>query len=416
MFPRKLIFFRSFGTVIFCTLLFSQCLAQYLPKIQLGIDRLVMNPPKEIIGKKLGLITNPTGIGNNLRSTIDVLFTDNRFELTALFGPEHGVRGDVFAGKKIVDYKDSKTGVPVYSLYGKTRKPTKEMLKDVDVLVFDIQDIGIRPYTYIYTMAYGMEAAKEKNIPFIVLDRPNPLGGKLIEGPVLNPKFKSFIGLYPIPYVPGMTVGELALLFNKEYEINCNLIVVPMNGWKREMLFDETGLIWVPTSPHLPHPETSFYFAATGGFGELGTISEGVGTPFPFEICGGPWVDGTKLAEELNQFNLPGIYFRSLTFKTYYLRFVDESCSGVQLHITDFSEFQPMRTQIHLMTSLKKLFPEYDYFEKANRRISSFNRALGTDEVMNAIQEGKSADEIIASWQGDLEEFKKIREKYLLYN
>jgi len=383
--------------VIFCTLLFSQSLAQYQPKVQLGIDRLIMNSPKEIVGKRLGLITNPTGIGNNLRSTIDILFNDNRFQLIALFGPEHGVRGDVFAGKKIDDYKDPKTGIPVYSLYGKTKKPTQEMLKNVDVLVFDIQDIGIRPYTYIYTMAYCMEAAKEHNIPFVVLDRPNPLGGKLIEGPVLNPKFKSFIGLYPIPYIPGMTVGELALLFNKEYEINCDLVVVPMSGWNRDMLFQETGLIWVPTSPHLPHPETSFYIAATGGFGELGTISEGVGTPFPFEICGAPWIDGSKLAEELNQLNLPGIYFRSLSFKTYYLRFVDEPCSGVQLHITDFRKFQPN-------------------FEKANRRISSFNRALGTDEVMNTIQEGKSAEEIISSWQEDLVEFIKIRAKYLLYD
>jgi len=412
---RRLILIILVGVVIFGTLQYSPSFAQYQPKVQLGIDRIVMNPPKKIIGKRLGLITNPTGIGNNFRSTIDVLFYDNRFKLTALFGPEHGVRGDVFAGKKIDDYKDPKTGIPVYSLYGKNRKPTKKMLENVDVLVFDIQDIGIRPYTYIYTMAYGMEAAKENNIPFVVLDRPNPLGGTLIEGPVLNPKFKSFIGLYPIPYVPGMTVGELALLFNKEYEINCDLIIIEMNGWKRDMLFHETGLIWVPTSPHLPHPETAFYIAATGGFGELHTISEGVGTPFPFEICGGPWVDGNKLAEEMNQFNLPGIYFRPLSFKTYYLRYVDEPCSGVQLHVSDFRKFQPMRIQIYLMTTLKKLFPEYDYFEKASRRKSSFNRAMGTDKVMKAIQDGKSADEIITSWQEDLEKFKKIRINYLLY-
>lgn len=406
---------NKFYLLLTLTLLFLPVAnAQQMPQIRLGIDRLVMSPPEFILGKKLGLITNPTGMSGNLRSTIDLLYTDNRFQLTALFGPEHGVRGDVFAGKKVADYKDPKTGVPVYSLYGETRKPTPEMLKNVDVLIFDIQDIGIRPYTYIYTMALAMEAAKEKGIPFLVLDRPNPLGGLLVEGPVLEPKFKSFIGMYPIPYIHGMTVGELAQLFNDEYGIHCDLTVIPMQGWRREMLFSQTGLIWVPTSPHLPHPETSFFIAATGGFGELGTISEGVGTPLPFEICGAPWIDGNKLAQEMNGYNLPGVFFRPLSFKTYYLRFVKQACSGVQIHITDLTQFEPMRVQIHLLTALKKLFPEYDYF-KESKRISSFNKAMGSDKIMQQIQAGKSAQEIISSWKKDVAHFRKIRQKYLLY-
>ncbi len=411
---NKLLIVKLFG-IIFLFVFFSFALqAQYQPKVQLGIDHLVKNPPDQLIGKRLGLITNPTGMSNSLRSTIDILHKNSRFRLTALFGPEHGVRGNVFAGKKIDDYSDPATGIPVFSLYGKTRKPTAEMLKDVDILVFDIQDIGIRPYTYIYTMAYGMEAAKEHNIPFVVLDRPNPMGGVLVEGPMLEPEFKSFIGLYPIPYVHGMTVGELALLFNSEFGINCDLTVVPIKGWTRDMLYPETGLIWVPTSPHLPHSETTFFIAATGGYGELGTISEGVGTPFPFEICGAPWVDGDKFAAELNRFDLSGVFFRPLSFKTYYLRFIDQNCSGVQIHITNFQKFQPMRVQIHLLTTLKKLFPEYNYFTES-KRLSSFKKAMGNEQIIADIEDGKSADEIINSWQKKLDQFIIIREKYLLY-
>jgi len=379
-----------------------------------GIDVLLREKADLVAGKRLGLITNPTGFTADLRTTIDALTADPRVQLVALFGPEHGVRGDMKGGQKVQTFIDRKTGIPVYSLYGDVRKPTPAMLKDVDALLFDIQDIGVRPYTYIYTMALAMQAAAEKGIPFLVLDRPNPMGGELVEGPVLEEKFKSFIGLYPIPYVHGMTVGELARLFNEEYGIGCDLIVVPMKGWRRSMLYRDTGLLWVPTSPHVPRAESCFWVAATGGLGELGTLSEGVGTPLPFEICGAPWIDGDKLADALNSLHLPGVFFRSLYFRPYYFRFQDELCGGVQIHITNFHTFRPMRTQITILTAIRDLFPAHDYFADSDR-ILSFDRAMGTDQVRKAIQTGKSADDIIASWQDKLEEFKKIREKYLLY-
>lgn len=382
--------------------------------IQLGIERLADEYTNLVEGKRIGLITNPTGVTSSLQSTIDVLYTDGRFELTALFGPEHGVRGDVMAGHKIQDDKDQKTGVPVYSLYGKTMKPTPEMLENVDILLFDIQDVGIRPYTYINTMSRSMEAAKENNIPFLVLDRPNPLGGVLVEGAILNPEFKGY-GLYPIPYIHGMTVGELARLFNQEFGINCDLTVIPMKNWRRSMIFAETGLTWIPTSPHVPHAESCFYIAATGGFGELETLSCGVGTPQPFELCGAPWIDSESLANVMNSMNLPGVYFRPLYFRPYYLRFIQERCGGVQLHIKDFKKFRPMEVEIHLLSAIRELFPEHDFF-KESKRTSSFDNAFGTDKVRLDLIAGKSAEEIIASWQEDLQEFMKIREKYLIYD
>ncbi|MDZ7318941.1 MAG: DUF1343 domain-containing protein, partial [candidate division KSB1 bacterium] len=346
-------------------------------------------------------------------STIDALNEIPGVKLVALFGPEHGVRGDIPGGERVSSYQDKKTGITVYSLYGETYKPTPEMLNGIDVLLYDIQDIGSRAYTYIYTMAYAMEAARDARIPFVVLDRPNPLGGNRVEGNVLDPKFKSFIGLYPIPYIYGMTVGELAQLFNKEFGVNCNLTVVPLEGWTRDMTYEDTGLMWVPTSPHVPHPETAYLVAAIGCIGELGTISEGVGTPSPFEFIGAPWMDGDKLAEELNARKLPGVYFRPTYFRPFYLRFIKEQCGGVQIHILDKTAFEPAAVQVHILTAIKKLFPEKNIFDTP--RISSFDRAYGTDEVRKAVLRGDAAEKIIASWQEQLEKFKRVRTKYLIY-
>ena len=402
-------------SVLATLLLFSMTLsAQYRPVVMPGVDVLLREKIDLVAGKRVGLITNPTGFTADLRSTVDALAQDPRVKLVALFGPEHGVRGDMKGGQKVENFVDPKTGIPVYSLYGKVRKPTPEMLKNVDVLVFDIQDIGVRPYTYIYTMALSMEAAAEKGIPFLVLDRPNPMGGLLVEGPMLREAFKSFIGLYPIPYVHGMTAGELARLFNEEFGIGCDLTVVTMKGWHRSMFFRDTGLLWIPASPHVPRAESCFWVAATGGFGELGTISEGVGTPLPFELCGAPWVDGERLARALNAEKLPGVFFRPVYFRPYYFRFKDELCGGVQIHITDFRTFRPMKTQIHILTALRDLFPEHDFFA-ASGRLLSFDRAMGSDEVRKAIAEGKSAEEILVSWQKEVEQFKSLRSKYLLY-
>lgn len=382
-------------------------------RVKPGIEVLLEEYPDLLRGKGVGLITNPTGATSDLRSTIDVLAANPEIRLVALFGPEHGVRGQVPAGVTIESYVDKHTGLPAYSLYGKTKKPTPEMLRGVDILVYDIQDIGSRAYTYIYTMAYAMEAAAEKGIPFVVLDRPNPLGGVLVEGPVLEPAFKSDIGRYEIPYVYGLTVGELAQLFNTHFGIGADLTVVPMRGWRRSMTFAETGLQWIPTSPHIPHPETAFYAAMTGIIGELGTVSEGVGYTLPFELIGAPWIDAYRFAEQLNGFDLPGVRFRPATYRPYYFRFHDEDVHGVQIHILDFEAVRPMHVQMHILQTLLQLYPAKKIF--GTRRVRSFDRAMGTDRVRNALLDGKSAEAIITSWRPALDAFLEIRSSYLIY-
>ena len=383
------------------------------PTVKPGIDVLLEKRLDLINGKKLGLITNQTGVTRSLKSTIDALHELPDVELVALFGPEHGVRSDIPGGETVPKYRDKKTGIMVYSLYGKTRRPTPEMLKNVDVLLYDIQDIGIRPYTYIYTMAYSMEAARDARIKFVVLDRPNPLGGEMITGNVLDPRFSSFIGLYPIPYVYGMTVGEIAMLFNKQYKIDCDLVVVPLEGWSRNMTYDDTGLSWVPTSPHVPHAETSFFVAATGGIGELKTVSIGVGYASPFEMIGAPWMDGEELAGELNARHLPGVFFRPTFFRPYYFLFTEKQCSGVQIHLLDKDAFDPSVTQVHILAAIRKLYPNQKIF--ATERVTMFDKAFGTDQIRKALLRGESAERIIAPWQKQLEAFKKIRGKYLIY-
>ena len=378
-----------------------------------GIEVLLEHKIGLVRGKRVGLITNPTGVNSALVSTVDLLYRHPDVELAALFAPEHGVRGDFHAGETVGQNTDIKTGIPVFSLYGKNKKPTPEMLHGIDILIYDIQDTGTRGYTYIYTMAYAMEAARENNIPFFVLDRPNPLGGNRVEGNVLEPDFSSFIGLYPIAQVYGMTVGELARFFNQEFRLDCQLTVIPMMNWRREMTFAETGLPWVPTSPHIPHAETVLFSAATGCIGELNTVSIGVGYPAPFELFGAPWIDADKLAHELNHRNLPGVFFRPIHFRPYYLHFKGEICSGVQIHIRDQAQFSPAKVQIHLLEAVIRLFPEQNILD--TEQITMFDSAFGTDKVRKALLNGKSAKEIIKEWQIDLEKFRKKREKYLIY-
>jgi uncharacterized protein YbbC (DUF1343 family) len=390
------------------------------PVVKPGIDVLRSRAFDILKGKRVGLITNPTGISADLDPTIDILFRAPGVKLVALFGPEHGVRGDIEAGKEISGYNDSRTGLPVYSLYGKTRKPTKDMLRGIDVLVYDIQDIGVRSYTYISTLGLAMEAAAENNVAVIVLDRPNPLTGTRVEGPMLDLRYKSFIGAFEIPYVYGMTAGELAEMINLEGwldgRVKCKLTVVPMEGWKRSMWWDETGLAWVPTSPHVPHATTPMFYVMTGLLGELGTANQGVGYTMPFELVGAPWVDGDKLANHLNRKNLPGVSFRPLSYRPFYFDTSDTRFLGVQVHVTDAQQLNMTAVQISILDALQRLFPEKDIFLRAKAdRIAAFDKAAGSSELRKALQTKRSVESILQDIDQQLVQFKAARAKYLLY-
>lgn len=391
--------------------------AQPRPAVKLGIDVLIEKDFSLLRGKRVGLITNPTGVTRDLRSSIDVLHEASAFNLVALFGPEHGVRGEVYGGGHIEDSTDPITGLPVRSLYGEHRKPTAEMLADIDVLVFDIQDIGSRSYTFISTMAAAMEGAAENDVKFIVLDRPNPLTGTRVEGRPLDLKYKSFVGYLPVPYIHGLTVGELARMINGEGWLEggarCDLDVVPMAGWRRDMWFEDTGLHWVPTSPHIPQARTALYYAATGIMGELRAISEGVGYTLPFELCGAPGLDPQKLAGELNARKLPGLYFRPLFYKPYYATYADQTCGGVHVILTDRDAAELTPIQFHVMDAVRKIKPDLKLF--GGERDQVFDKVCGTARVREMFLADRPMEEILAYWREGVAEFRAQRDKYLFY-
>jgi len=378
-------------------------------KVSPGIE-VIMKKQSILKGKRVGLITNPTGVNSALISSIDLLHQAPGIELTALYGPEHGVRGDAQAGDKVDSYIDEKTGLPVYSLYGDTRKPTPEMLKNVDVLLFDIQDVGTRFYTYIYTMAYAMEAAKENGIPFIVLDRPNPQSGLKVEGPVLDPNYSSFVGMYPIPLKHGMTAGELAKLFNDEFNIGADLTVIKMKGWKRQMFFEDTGLPFVLPSPNMPTPDTGIVYPGTGLI-EGTNMSEGRGTTKPFELIGAPYMKSTELAEKLNGLKLPGVRFRAASFTPTFSKHQNKLCHGVELYVTNRSAFKSVNTGIAIIKTVHDLYPnDFEFLPSGN-----FNRLIGNGWVKTMIEQGASIDEIVKKYEAEQKRFMNIRKKYLLY-
>jgi uncharacterized protein YbbC (DUF1343 family) len=385
-----------------------------------GIDVLRDRGFEILQGKRVGLITNPTGISSDMQSSVDILFNAPGIQLVALFSPEHGVRGDIDAGKDVNGYSDPRTGLPVYSLYGKTRRPTKEMLKGIDVLVYDIQDIGVRSYTFISTMGLAMEAATENGIKFVVLDRPNPLTGNRVEGPMLDPRFKSFIGAYPIPYIYGMTAGELAQMINGEQWLNgagkCDLTVVPMNGWKRSMWWEDTGLTWVPTSPHIPHSFTTIFSVLTGLLGELGTANQGIGYTLPFELIGAPWIDGFALSRYLNSLGLPGVIFRQISYIPFYKDTSGIRYKGVQIHITDRNKINMEQVQLAILEALLRLYPDFNIFNRAKPdRINNFDKAVGTDEIRRSLVNQVPVDEILNRINQERALFMIKREKYLIY-
>ncbi|MDX8290900.1 DUF1343 domain-containing protein [Metabacillus indicus] len=379
-------------------------------KVTPGVEVLLEDEKELLKGKKVGLITNPTGIDSNLNSIVDQLHNDPEIELTALFGPEHGVRGDAQAGSYVEFYIDEKTGLPVYSLYGATKKPTPEMLENVEILLFDIQDVGTRYYTYIYTMAYAMEAAKENNIPIVVLDRPNPQGGDSVDGPVLEPEAASFIGLYPIPTKHGMTVGELASLFNEEFNIGADLTVVKMRGWKRSMDYDDTGLPFVLPSPNMPTVSTAFVYPATGLI-EGTNLSEGRGTTKPFELIGAPFINSTDLAAELNALSLPGVKFRAASFTPTFSKHAGKLSHGVEVYVTDREEFDAVPTGLHIIKTVHDMYPEDFQFLENN----FFDKLIGNTWTRPMILEGAAVSDITDKYKKDLDAFKKVRKEYLIY-
>ncbi len=390
----------------------------YGQKIKTGLEVLKSKNFKVLEGKRVGLITNPTGIDNNVKSTIDVLFEAKNVKLVALFGPEHGVRGDVHAGDKVDNMADPKTGLPVYSLYGKTRKATPEMLKGIDVLVYDIQDIGCRSFTYISTMGLAMEAAAENNIEFVVLDRPNPLGGNKIEGNLVEDGFISFVSQFKIPYVYGMTCGELAMMLNEENMLGkkCKLTVVKMEGWKRDMFFEETGLQWVPSSPHIPHPHSAYFYPISGILGELGYMSIGVGYTIPFQMFAAEWIDADKLASSMNALSIPGVVFRPIHIKPFYATGVGKNLQGVQVHLMDLKKAPLSEIQFRLMDVLNELYPDKAVFKNADeKRYRMFDQVSGSDFIRKKFSERHKFEDIKEYWYKDVDSFRKLSSKYYLY-
>ena len=389
------------------------------PKVKTGIEVLIEQDFAPLAGKRVGLITNPTGVDSQLRSTIDILHEARNVNLVALFAPEHGVRGNVYAGDKVNSSTDSKTGIPVHSLYGKSRKPTAAMLKGIDVLVYDIQDIGCRSYTFISTMGLAMKAAAEQGIEFMVLDRPNPLGGYRVEGCPVEDGFTSFVSQYAIPYIYGLTCGELAQLLNDERMIGpqaCKLTVVAMKGWSRDMDYDETGLPWVLPSPHIPEPISAYYYPLSGIAGELGTISIGVGYTMPFQLFAAEWIDAEQLAQRLNSLNLPGLAFRPIHYTPFYAMGKGTRLQGVQVHITDRDRATLSEVQFYVIQELASLYPQHKVFDQAEQsRLNMVDKVCGTSQIRQLFTRRYRWEDARDYWNKGVGAFKQLSRKYYIY-
>ena len=407
-------------TIIVLFVLCAVFVNTYAQKITIktGIEVLKDQKFKILDGKRVGLITNPTGVDNNMKSTIDILNEAPNVNLVALFAPEHGVRGDAHAGDHVDNVTDPKTGLPVYSLHGKTRVPTPEMLQGIDVLVYDIQDIGCRSFTYISTMGLAMQGAAEQGIEFVVLDRPNPLGGIKVEGGLVEDGFISFVSQFKIPYVYGLTCGELALLLNGENMLKkqCKLQVVKMKSWKRKMRYEETGLQWIPSSPHIPQPISAIFYPVSGILGELGYMSIGVGYTIPFQMFAAEWIKAEDLAASLNNLHLPGLYFRPMYLKPFYSVGQGKQLEGVQVFIMDYEKARLSEIQFYVMQEVASLYPDKAVFDNANdKRFRMFDQVAGSDYVrLNFAKRNKFAD-ISGFWDDAVAPFRQLSKKYYLY-
>jgi uncharacterized protein YbbC (DUF1343 family) len=387
--------------------------------VGLGIDRLLDLDRSLVAGRRIGLVCNPASVDGALRHTADRLVGDPEVTVGALFGPQHGFRSDVQDNMIETPHeRDARRSIPVYSLYSETREPTAEMLEPVDVLVVDLQDVGTRVYTYIYTMANCMRAAARQGIPVVVCDRPNPVGGIEIEGSRLDPACASFVGQFPIPLRHGMTIGELARMFNEDFGINCSLDVVPLSGWQRSMYLDDTGVPWVMPSPNLPTLDSTIVYP--GAVLIEGTrLSEGRGTTRPFELIGAPWIDGVRLADAMNAKHLPGIHFRAAFFEPTFQKHARQTCGGCQLHVIDRETFRPVRTAVELIAEFRAQDPArfawreppYEY----EHQKQPIDILFGSDRLRTTIDAGGSVSTLVESWATDEDAFRRARQRYLLY-
>ena len=410
--------------LIFCILL--SCLTHAkTPVVKTGIEVLRDRGFEGLVGRKVGLVTNPSGVDSNLNSTVDILYNAPGVELVALYGPEHGVRGDVYAGDKINDSVDPATGLPVFSIYGATRKPTPEMLEGIEVMVYDIQDVGVRSYTFISSLGLVMEACAEKGIEVMVLDRPNPLGGQKIEGCYVEPGFFSFVSQYPIPYVYGLTVGELAVMINEENmnrgqkgdqtPAHCKLTVVPMEGWTRDMVYEDTGLPWVLPSPNIPFKDSPMYYASSGVCGELyGFLNIGVGYTLPFQLFGALWLEPEKLKAKLESYDMPGVDFRTIWYKPFSGSLKGQLVKGLQFFFTDYEKARLTEVQFMVMQAINEIYPDKRAFEMVSG-IGLFDKVCGTDQVRLEFMKDNRFDSIKEYWRKDEAAFRELSQKYYIY-
>ena len=386
-------------------------------EVRLGVDQFFISHVDELKNKKIGLIINQTSVDSEMRSTLS-RFLELAPEVTvaALFSPEHGLKGSAYAAEKVADGKEVE--IPVYSLHGERRRPSPEMLEGLDVLIYDIQCTGVRAYTYSTTLFYLIEEAAKKGIEVLVLDRPNPIDGITVDGPMLQESFRSYIGYVNVPYCHGMTIGELARFFNAEYKVGCQLKVIPMHGWERGMSFRDTGLHWIPPSPNVPEPDTPLFCPITGMLGELNLVSIGIGYTLPFKVVGAPWIRAEEFAKALNAQKLSGVYFQPFHFRPFWGAYKGVDCQGVLIQIQENETFRPIAAQWLILGILKSLYP--DEFKKRldqiEKRKDLFCKASGTDAIYEILLKEKfPAWKMIDAQNGDRKEFLEKRKKYLLY-
>lgn len=410
--------------LILCAVIILSAVACTAPKsadpaVKTGIEVLRDRNFEPLRGKRVGLCTNPTGVDHRLKSTIDILAEaadQYGFTMVALFGPEHGVRGNAHAGDGVGNEVDARTGLPMYSLYGKTRRPSAEMMEGIDVMIYDIQDIGCRSFTYISTMGMLMEACAEYDKELIVLDRPNPLGGEKIEGCLVEEGFTSFVSQFAIPYVYGQTCGELALYLNAKAENPCRLTVIPMEGWKRSMRWEETGLEWIVASPHIPQAQNAYFYPVSGIMGEFGYLNIGVGYTLPFQVMGAPWINADSLADALNALNVPGVIFRPIYYKPYYSVYKGEQIRGVQIHLVDYEVAPLSDIQFLVVQEMYRLYPDHQIFRDGDQgRINMFNKVCGTDYIFNNYGRNYCWEDVREYWYKDVEAYREASKPYYLY-